>query len=84
MTSGIWKRGPKGTTGWSGTNRKPEKVDRGLETEFGDWSIPVNNNDILRRIRYVFDFSDPEMVALFGLADHQVTVEQISAWLKRD
>lgn len=44
----------------------------------------MNNNDILRRIRYVFDFSDPEMVALFGLADHQVTVEQVNAWLKRD
>ena len=42
------------------------------------------NNDILRRIRYTFDFSDSKMIALFGLADHQVTRAQISDWLKKD
>ena len=42
------------------------------------------NNDILRRIRYTFDFNDSKMIALFGLADHQVTREQISDWLKKD
>jgi uncharacterized protein YehS (DUF1456 family) len=44
----------------------------------------VTNNDILRRIRYTFDFNDSKMIALFGLADHQVTREQISDWLKKD
>jgi len=44
----------------------------------------VINNDILRRIRYTFDFSDSKMIALFGLADHQVTRAQISDWLKKD
>jgi len=44
----------------------------------------VTNNDILRRIRYTFDFSDSKMIALFALADHQVTREQISDWLKKD
>jgi uncharacterized protein YehS (DUF1456 family) len=44
----------------------------------------VTNNDILRRIRYIFDFNDSKMIALFGLADHQVTREQISNWLKKD
>jgi len=44
----------------------------------------VINNDILRRIRYAFDFSDSKMIALFGLADHQVTRGQISDWLKKD
>jgi len=44
----------------------------------------MTNNDILRRIRYAFDFSDSKMIALFGLADHQVTREQISDWLKKD
>ncbi len=44
----------------------------------------MTNNDILRRIRYTFDFNDSKMVALFGLADHQVTVTQISCWLKKD
>lgn len=44
----------------------------------------MTNNDILRRIRYAFDFSDSKMIALFGAADLEVTREQISAWLKRD
>ena len=42
------------------------------------------NNNILRSIRYTFDFSDSKMVALFGLADYQVTREQFSAWLKKE
>ena len=44
----------------------------------------MTNNDILRRIRYVFDFSDSKMIAIFGLADHQATRGQISDWLKKD
>jgi uncharacterized protein YehS (DUF1456 family) len=42
------------------------------------------NNDVLRRIRYTFDFSDSEMIALFKAADLTVTREQVSAWLKKD
>ena len=44
----------------------------------------MTNNDVLRRIRYTFDFSDPKMIAIFGLADYEVTREQVSAWLKKD
>ena len=44
----------------------------------------MNNNDILRRIRYAFDFSDSRMIEIFGQAGHQVTREEISDWLKRD
>jgi uncharacterized protein YehS (DUF1456 family) len=44
----------------------------------------MTNNDILRRIRYTFDFNDSKMIAIFGLADHQVTRGQISNWLKKD
>jgi uncharacterized protein YehS (DUF1456 family) len=44
----------------------------------------VTNNDILRRIRYIFDFSDSKMIAVFGLADYPVTREEISDWLKKD
>jgi len=44
----------------------------------------MNNNDILRRIRYTFDFDDSKMIAIFALADQQVTREQISDWLKKD
>ena len=42
------------------------------------------NNDVLRRIRYTFDFSDSKMMNIFALADCKVTREQISAWLKKD
>jgi len=44
----------------------------------------VTNNDILRRIRYTFDFDDTKMMDIFGLADHPVTRVQVSDWLKKD
>jgi len=44
----------------------------------------VTNNDILRRIRYIFDFGDSKMMGIFSLADHQVTREQVIDWLKKD
>ncbi|MBT4087534.1 MAG: DUF1456 family protein [Deltaproteobacteria bacterium] len=44
----------------------------------------MTNNDILRRIRFIFDFSDSKIIDIFGLADHQVTREQVCDWLKKD
>ena len=44
----------------------------------------MTNNDILRRVRFVFDFNDSKMIALFGLTDYQVTRAQVSDWLKKD
>lgn len=44
----------------------------------------MTNNDILRRLRYAFDFNDNKMIAIFALADVEVTREQISDWLKKD
>jgi len=44
----------------------------------------LNNNDILRSIRYTFDLSDSQMIALFGQAGQQVTRGQISDWLKKE
>ena len=44
----------------------------------------MTNNDILRRIRYIFDLNDSKMIELFGLADFEVTREQISDWMKKD
>ena len=44
----------------------------------------MNNNDILRRLRYTFDFSDQKMIELFALADTVVTQEQIIEWLRKD
>jgi len=44
----------------------------------------VTNNDILRRLRYVFDFNDSKMIEIFQQADYLSTREQISDWLKKD
>jgi uncharacterized protein YehS (DUF1456 family) len=44
----------------------------------------MNNNDIMRRIRYTFDFNDSKMIEIFGLADYEVTRSQISDWLKKE
>ena len=44
----------------------------------------MTNNDILRRIHYIFDFDDAKMIAVFGLTNHLVSKEQISEWLKKD
>ena len=44
----------------------------------------MNNNDILRRLRYAFDFNDTKMIALFALGDKEVTRAEISNWLKRE
>jgi uncharacterized protein YehS (DUF1456 family) len=44
----------------------------------------MTNNDILRRLRYIFDFDDSKMIALFGLAELEVTRSQVSDWLKKE
>ncbi len=44
----------------------------------------MTNNDILRRIRYTFDYHESKMVTIFALADYQVSQEQISNWLKKE
>lgn len=44
----------------------------------------MNNNDILRRLRYAMDLSDTKMVGVFREAEVQVTRADISSWLKKD
>ncbi len=44
----------------------------------------MTNNDILRRIRFTFDFNDQAMIDIFAAAEHEVTREQVSNWLKKD
>ncbi len=44
----------------------------------------MTNNDILRRLRYVFDFNDAKMIAIFALADLDVRRGHIIAWLVKD
>ncbi|MFT6387137.1 MAG: hypothetical protein ACJAUP_000507 [Cellvibrionaceae bacterium] len=44
----------------------------------------MNNNDVLRRLRYILDLKDSKMISIFEQADVEVTREQVSVWLKRD
>jgi len=44
----------------------------------------MTNNDVLRRIRYIFDFGDDKMMSLFAQAECEVTREQVSNWLKKE
>ena len=44
----------------------------------------MTNNDVLRRIRYVFDFDDAEMIAIFALAEFNAERGHIIAWLQKE
>ncbi len=44
----------------------------------------MTNNDVLRRVRYIFDFNDDTMMALFAKGDLQVSRAELSDWLKRE
>ena len=44
----------------------------------------MTNNDILRRLRYAFDFRDSKMVELFALADTEVSNEDIINWMRAE
>ncbi|GJM17415.1 MAG: DUF1456 domain-containing protein [Thermodesulfobacteriota bacterium] len=44
----------------------------------------MNNNDVLRRLRFVFDFNDSRMISIFKQAEHDVSRAQISDCLKKD
>ncbi len=44
----------------------------------------MNNNDVLRRVRYIFNLSDSQMIRIFSSAGYGVTRAQVSDWLKKD
>ena len=44
----------------------------------------MTTNDILKRIRYMFDYSDSKMLKIYALGDDKTTREQISAWMKKE
>jgi len=54
-------------------------------------SLPINpeqrlmtNNDVLRQLRYILDLDDAQIIALYKLADIDVTRAQVSNWLKKE
>ncbi|GGN18179.1 MULTISPECIES: DUF1456 family protein [Marinomonas] len=44
----------------------------------------MNNNDILRRLRYTFDLKELEIVDIFAAADGIAAQEQVTSWLKKE
>ncbi len=44
----------------------------------------MTNNDIFRRLRYIFEFNDSKMIAVFACAEEEVSREQINGWLKKE
>lgn len=44
----------------------------------------VTNNDILRRLRFSFNFSDKKLCDIFALANVGVTIEQTTNWQRKD
>jgi uncharacterized protein YehS (DUF1456 family) len=44
----------------------------------------MDNNDILRRIRFTFDFGDDTMIRMFAMGGFEVTRADVSDWLKRE
>ena len=44
----------------------------------------MTNNDIIRSLRYTFDFSDPTMIEIFESSGLSVTRKEVTDWLKKD
>ncbi len=44
----------------------------------------MNNNDILRNLRYTFDLNDKMMMKVFSLSNTEVTRAEVSDWLKKE
>ena len=44
----------------------------------------MTNNDILRRLRYALDISDPVMIKIFKLSEHEIDQSGLTALLKKE
>ena len=44
----------------------------------------MNNNDILRRLRYGMNLKDKQVIEIFAKAEKEITREQLQSWLKKD
>ncbi len=44
----------------------------------------MNNNDVFRRVRYIFNFKDAKTMELFELAGYTLEKDLVLAWLKQD
>ena len=44
----------------------------------------MTNNDVLRRVRYIFDYGDGKMMRIFAHAGKKVSRDDLSRWMKKD
>ncbi len=44
----------------------------------------MENNDILRRLRFTLNFNNSRMQEVFALADQEVAISDVKNWLKKD
>ncbi len=44
----------------------------------------MNNNDIIRRLRYSLNYDDKKIIEIFKSVEHDVKKEQISKWLLKE
>ena len=44
----------------------------------------MTNNDILRRIRFIFNYSESKMMSIYNLTDFKTDEIHITNWLKRE
>lgn len=47
-------------------------------------NFTMNNNDILRRLRFAFDMKDEEMMRLFRQGGYEASRAEVSDWLKKE
>lgn len=73
---------------WQGSNIRALKKDTNSgcvkTTRTTNSGLAVTNNDILRRLRYTFDFSDNKMLEIFAHGGATVTRAALNDWLKKD
>jgi len=43
----------------------------------------MTNNDIIRRLRYMFNYTDLDIIAIFKLTDHDIRKTDVRDWLKK-
>lgn len=46
--------------------------------------LQLTNNDILRRVRYALDISDPVMIGIFSLSGHDIEQSVLKGLLKKE
>jgi uncharacterized protein YehS (DUF1456 family) len=44
----------------------------------------MTNNDVLRSLRYILNISDSKLIEIIGLANYEVNLDDITAYLKRE